>query len=83
MSSTLSLTLVLFARRRTSIFEFVGQLREGRPEAWIALGVLLSCVAFFALYEKITGRPFVKSREERRAARRRRKHVIWEYKRDA
>ena len=72
----------LFARGRTNIFEFIGQLREGSLTAWIALGVIASCILFFAVYEKCTGRSFVKGRAERRAARHRRKHVIWEYKRD-
>ena len=32
--------------------------------------------------KQVTGKDFVKSKEERREARKRRKHVLWEYKRD-
>ena len=48
----------------------------------MALVALGGCLGFFALYKKCTGRSFVKSRTERRAARHRRKYVVWEYKRD-
>ena len=37
--------------------------------------------AFCATYKKLTGESLVKSRSQRREARRRRKHVVWEYKR--
>jgi hypothetical protein len=75
------ISAALLARGRTNIFEFVEQLRNGEPAAWIALAAIAGCIAFFIMYEKVTGEPFVKSRAERRAARRRRKHVIWEYHR--
>ena len=68
---------------RLNVFEFAQLLYEGDTTAWIALAVLAGCIAFFALYEKVTGRPFVKSRQERREARNRRKFVLFEYKRDS
>ena len=37
---------------------------------------------FNVIYQKVTGRSFVKPRAERREARKRRKVVLWEYKRD-
>lgn len=67
---------------RMNTFEFVQELVNGEPAAWIALAGIAGCIAFFIIYEKVTGQPFVKSRAERRAARRRRKQVIWEYRRD-
>lgn len=72
---------VLLARNRVSILEFIEMLTDGDTVAWIILGALAACIAFFILYEKMTGRPFVKSKKERREARHRRKHVLWEYKR--
>jgi len=48
----------------------------------LAVGLVFGCIAIFALHEMVTGRVFVKSRGERRAARRRRGRVLWEYERD-
>lgn len=49
---------------------------------WITYGAIAGVIAFFFLYKQITGKDFVKSPEERRKWRRKRKHVIWEYRRD-
>lgn len=67
---------------RMNVFEFVRELIDGNRGAWIVFGVIVGIIAFFALYENMTGKSFVKSKEERREARRRRKHVVWESRRD-
>lgn len=68
--------------RRYDVIDLIRDLASGDPMGWIAIGGIGGLIAFFALYQKFTGRSFVKSRKERREARRRRKHVIWEYRRD-
>lgn len=80
MSTIISAVFVLFARK--SIFEFIGDLWNGELTSWIALGAILATIAFFIIYKQVTGKDFVKSKKERRAARRRRKIVLWEYERD-
>jgi hypothetical protein len=67
---------------RLDTFEFIEGLVEGDPGVWITLGVIAATVAFFAVYEKVTGRSYVKDTEERRRAKHRHKHVLWEYRRD-
>ena len=64
------------------IFDLIHGIQEGDPFMLLAVAFILGCIAFFFLYEKLTGRPFVKSKKERRRARERRKHVIWKYERD-
>ena len=59
----------------------INGLFRGEPGSWIAFSIVAGCVSFFILYEKVTGKPFVKSKEERRTARNRRKIVLWEYRR--
>ena len=68
-------------RHRYDIFEFFQDLWQGESSAWIALGVIVGIISFFAFYKKVTGKQFVKSKKERREARNRRKHVVWEYRR--
>ena len=69
------------SRDRYDVFEFFQDLSQGEKSSWIALGVIVGIICFFAIYKKITGKQFVKSKKERREARKRRKHVIWEYTR--
>jgi hypothetical protein len=64
------------------IFDLIEGLSSGSILMWIALVVVLGSIGFFAIFEKVTGKSFVKSKEERRRARERRKHVIWKYERD-
>lgn len=71
-----------FVSARWSIVDFVRALVAGDTGAWIAFAAIAGCILFFILYKKVTGKDFVKSKEERREARKRRKHVLWEYKRD-
>ena len=81
VTSTLPDTITL-ARTRYDVVDFVTGLFRGDAMAWIALGMIAGLIAFFVVYEKVTGRPFVKSKKQRREARKRRKHVLWEYHRD-
>jgi hypothetical protein len=74
--------LTLLARNRYDIIDFVRGLWQGDTSAWVLFAAIAGTITFFALYKKITGEDFVKSKEERREARKRRKHVLWEYKRD-
>lgn len=67
---------------KLDIFEFMGGLLDGDALSWITLGAILGIIAFFALYQKVTGRSFVKSKKERRAWRESRHHVLWKYERD-
>lgn len=82
MNQTISDNLTLLARDRYDTVDFVRELWRGETSAWIVFAAIAGTIAFFALYKKITGEDFVKSKEERREARKRRKHVLWEYKRD-
>lgn len=72
----------LLARDRYTIFEFISDLWNGEPMGWLALGLIAGLIGFFVIYKQLTGEDFVKSRKERREARRKRKHVVWEYQRD-
>ena len=65
-----------------SVIDFFKRLVAGETGAWIAFSAIAGCILFFAFYKKVTGKDFVKSKKERREARKRRKHVLWEYKRD-
>lgn len=66
----------------TDIFDAIEHLWAGDPFMWLAVGLIFTCIAFFGIYEVVTGRSFVKGKSERRAARRRRQRVLWEYERD-
>jgi len=66
----------------TDIFDLIHGLRDGDPLIIAALVFILCCIAFFGLHEKVTGRPYVKSKKDRRRARERRKHVVWKYERN-
>lgn len=72
----------MLAHSRYNTFDFIKDLANGDTGALIVLAVLAGIIAFFAIYKRITGRDFVKSRKERREARKRRHHVLWEYERD-
>lgn len=74
--------MTLLARDRYDIVDFVRGLWNGETSAWVVLGAIAGTIGFFAIYKQITGKDFVKSKAERREARRRRKHVLWEYRRD-
>ena len=63
------------------MFDFIKAVFHGETASCVTVGVIGACVAFFILYEKVAGRPFVKSKEERREAMKRRKIVLWEYRR--
>jgi len=67
---------------RTGIADIVIGFVNGDAALWIALGAIAACVGFFILYEKVTGKSFVKSKRKRREARNRRKFVLWEYRRE-
>jgi hypothetical protein len=67
---------------RSSVVDLIRGLVEGERSSWIALVIIAGCIAFFIAYEKVTGKSIVRSRKERREARRRRKHVVWEHRRD-
>jgi len=82
MFGVTGLRTTTLARSRYDIFDFLAGLYRGETTPWIALGMIAGLIAFCVTYEKATGKPFVKSRKERRAARKRRKIVLWEYKRD-
>lgn len=71
-----------FLPARWDIVDFIKGLIAGDTGAWIALAAIAGCILFFILYKQVTGKDFVESKEERREARKRRKHVLWEYKRD-
>lgn len=71
----------MLARHHYDVFEFVSDLIAGDTSALIVLAVIVSTIAFFALYQKLTGQSFVKNKSERRAARNRRKFVFYESKR--
>jgi hypothetical protein len=72
-----------FQAQQSLVFvDFVSQLELEGLGTWITAAIVGGCIAFFVIYEKVTGKPFVKSKEERREARRRRKIVLWEYKRN-
>ena len=72
---------VMPRRDRWDIFDFARELWHGEPVAWYALAAIIAFIATAAIYQKVTGKSLVKSKRERREARRRRKHVIWEYER--
>ena len=72
---------LILRHRSTDIVDVIRGLAGGDVLMWMALGFVFACVAFFALYETVTGRPYVKSRRERREALRRRRKVLWEYER--
>lgn len=65
---------------RQNIFEVFGALSRGEPVTWIAVAGIIGFISFCFAYKKITGKDLVESRSERRAARRKRKIVLWEYK---
>jgi hypothetical protein len=67
---------------KTDIFDAIEHLWAGNPLMWLAVAFIFGCIAFFAVHEVVTGHSFVKDRSERRAARRRRGRVLWEYERD-
>lgn len=67
---------------RQDIFEVFGALMRGEPMTWMCVAGVVGFIAFCMAYKKITGKHFVKSRSERREARRKRKIVLWEYKRE-
>ena len=67
---------------RQNIFEVFGALMRGEPMTWMAVAGIAGFIAFCIAYKRITGKHFVKSRKERREARRKRKIVLWEYKRE-
>lgn len=64
-----------------SLLSILRGLWEGDFKSWLAIGFILGCIGFFVVYEKITGKSFVKTKQERREARNRRKIVLWEYRR--
>ena len=66
----------------TDIFDLIHGLREGDPLMIGVVVLIVGMVAFFALHELVTGRPFVKSKKERRRAHERRHKVLWKYERD-
>jgi hypothetical protein len=82
MFPKLASTSVLQGRGRYDIIDLVKELWQGEPGAWAVLGAIVAFVTFLAAYQKVAGKSLVKSKRERREARCRRKHVIWEYKRD-
>jgi heme exporter protein D len=76
------LTIPILRHGRTDIFDAIEHLWAGDPLMWLAVGLIFACIAFFAVYQLVTGRSFVKSKAERRAARQRRQKVLWDYRRD-
>lgn len=64
------------------IFDLIQGLRDGDPVWFAVLAIIGGCILFFALYEALGGRPFVRSKKERRRARERRQSVLWKYERD-
>jgi hypothetical protein len=76
------LTVPILRHGDTDIFDAIEHLWAGDPFMWLAVGLIFACIAFFAVYELATGRSFVKSKYERRAARRRRQKVLWEHEPD-
>ena len=72
----------MIARRSNNIFEIAEALSQGDPWAWGGIALVVGFIGFCIAYKKITGRDFVKSRSERREARRKRKVVLWEYRND-
>jgi hypothetical protein len=66
----------------TDIFDAIEHLWAGDPFMWLAVGFIFACIGFFAVHELATGRSFVKSKSERRAARRRRQKVLREHEPD-
>lgn len=82
MHQTVSESLTLLARDRYDAVDFLRDLWRGETSAWLIFAAIAGTVAFFAIYKQVAGKDFVKSKEERRKDRKRRKHVLWEYKRD-
>lgn len=76
-----SLTSIL-AHSRYNTFDFIRDLSHGDRGAILLLAGLFGFFAFCSYYNRITGKSFVKSKKERREARKRRYHVLWEYERD-
>lgn len=72
----------MFTRNRYDVLDLISDLIAGDPQALIILAVIVFIIAFFATYQKITGKSLVKSKSERRAARNRRKIVLYERKYD-
>lgn len=62
-------------------WDFLKDLLSGDAGSWITLGVILAIIIGLNLVRKQFGwNP--PSRKERRAARERRKYVLWKYERD-
>ena len=64
------------------MIEYFKGLIGGEWWAWFPVAIVAGFIGFNIIYKKVTGREFVKSREERREAEKKRKIVLWEYKRD-
>lgn len=81
MNDSLNIASPLLGRNRYDLFDFLQGIYRGNIFPWLFIGFIVVWIVFNVTYKKWTGKSFVKSRKERREARRRRKIVVWEFTR--
>lgn len=69
------------SRNRYDVFEFMGDLWAGETHAWTILGVIVAVIFGMAIYHHTTGSDCF-SAKRRREGLRRRKKIVWQWKRD-